>query len=227
MTPALLFENDALWALSKPAGVNVIPGRGPRPEPCLRDLWSQSAGRRVFVVHRLDRETSGVILFAKSPEAHRALSMAFEGRSIEKTYLAAVTGADVPATGVCRGALRAFGSGRVAVDDRGKPSETDFERLAVWDRGALLRVRPRTGRRHQIRVHLAHAGHPVYGDPLYGPPPRPVGGAPRLLLHAESLKIDLPAFGGPIAVADPAPADFRDALRIVGAGQISYLESTP
>lgn len=220
----ILWENEDYWAVDKPAGQEVIPGRGPATSPCLREELARAAGQTVWVVHRLDRDTSGVLVLAKNADAHRSLSVDFENRRVEKEYLAAVRGPmNVPA-GLFRDPLRAFGSGRMGVDPDGKPSETQFETLETWTTGALLRVRPRTGRRHQIRVHLHHGGHPVLGDRLYGPPPRPIGGAPRLLLHAARIAFRSPA-GESIAVECPLPADFRDALRIVGAGEISYLKN--
>lgn len=224
MNVRVLWENAWLWALAKPAGQDVIPGRGPETAPCLRDALARATARPVWVVHRLDRDTSGVVLFAKTADAHRFLSLEFENRRIEKEYLAAVRGPlDVP-RGVLRQPLRAFGSGRMGVDPAGKPSETHFETLENWATGALLRVKPISGRRHQIRVHLNHAGHPVLGDPLYGPPPRPIGGAPRLLLHAARIAFRSPE-EGPVAVDCPAPSDFLDALRIVGANEIRYLKN--
>lgn len=225
MTLRVLWENSDLWALDKPAGQDVVPGRGPVPAPCLRDELARAAGRPVWVVHRLDRDTSGVVLFAKNADAHRFLSLELENRRMEKEYLAAVRGpVDVP-RGIIREPLRQFGSGRMAVDPEGKPSETHFETLDNWTTGALLRVKPLSGRRHQIRVHLNHAGHPVLGDRLYGPPPRPVGGAVRLLLHAARIAFRSPGDGGTLAVECPAPEDFLDALRIVGATEISYLKN--
>lgn len=222
----ILWENADLWAIDKPAGQNVIPGRDPREGPSLKNALAESTGLPVFVLHRLDRDTSGLVLFAKSPEAHRFYSLAFEQRRVEKEYLAALYGVVDRDREVYRESLRAFGSGRMGVDPKGKPSETRLEVLKRFEGGTWARLRPVTGRRHQIRVHCAHHGHPIFGDPLYGPPPRPVGGAPRLLLHAVRLVFPLPA-GGTQELTCPPPPDFATSLRVVGADQISYLAHTP
>ena len=218
-----LYEDARLVAVYKPAGQLVIPGRGESSVPCLKDEWGRRIGRPVWVVHRIDRETSGAVLFAKDAEAHRFLCGAFENRSVKKEYWAAVVGAPSPSSGAVDRPLRSFGSGRVAPDPRGKPSRTDYETLARWPGGALLSVNPVTGRRHQIRAHLAHIGHPILGDPLYGPPPRPVGGAPRLMLHAREIVFPHPE-GGRRAVRCSPPDDFQSFLKVVSQSEIVYLE---
>ena len=215
----VLLENEDLLVIDKPAGRDVIPSRDPRALPCLRDEWSASKGR-LWVVHRLDRETSGVLVFTKNAAAHRRWNTAFESRRVHKTYVAVARGA-LPTEGVVQEPLRQFGSGRMGVDPRGKPSETRFAVLSAGPGVRLVAVEPVTGRRHQIRVHLARAGAPVDGDPLYGPAPRPVGGAPRLMLHAWRLSATgEPSLPG--TVESPWPATFRDWVRVVGADQIVY-----
>ena len=219
----VLYEDARLIAVHKPVGQLVIPGRGESSGPCLRDACAQRIGRPVWVVHRIDRETSGVVLFAKDAEAHRFLCGAFENRLVKKEYWAAVAGEPSPSNGAVDSALRLFGSGRVAPDPRGKPSRTEYETLARWPGGALLSVNPLTGRRHQIRAHLAHIGHPLLGDPLYGPPPRPVGGAPRLMLHAR--KIVFPHPDGTERSVDCLPGDdFYSYLNVVSKSEIVYLD---
>lgn len=217
----VLFENDDVLVVDKPAGRDVIPSRDPRAPMCLRDDWAAQRGR-LWVVHRLDRETSGVLLFAKNPAAHRRWNDAFERRRVRKTYVAVARGA-LPERGILRDSLKEFGSGRVGVDPRGKPCETHFRILASGNGAQLVEITPVTGRRHQIRAHLTRAGAPIDGDPLYGPPPRPVGGAPRLMLHAWSLSL-----AGerefPETVEAPWPAAFLEWLRVVGVDQIVYRE---
>ncbi len=222
MNPSILWQDGRCAAADKPAGLAVIPGR--EPGETLRQFMEEALGSKVFVVHRLDKDTSGLVLFAKDANAHRHLSMAFEGRRVMKEYLAAVDGAVAKDEGVVEAPLREAGSGRVKVDAKGKPSRTRFRVISRSDRHSLLRVQPETGRRHQIRVHLYHLGHPVLGDPLYGPAPRPVGAAPRLLLHAEGLVFPHPSEGEKRLRCAPG-ADFLEALRIVTLGQISYLEN--
>ncbi len=205
MSAELLFEDGEVAAAAKPAGQATIPGRGIPEEPLNREL-ERRLGRRLYVVHRLDREASGVVVFAKTPEAHRRLCADFESRRARKTYLAAVEGAVADAGAVDK-PLRAFGSGRMGVAETGKPSLTRYRPVERLKGATLLEVDLVTGRRHQIRAHLFSIGHPILGDPLYGLK-RPVAGAPRLMLH--HLALSLP--GLPPLRAEP-PGDFVTILR--------------
>ena len=185
-----------------------MPARGDDPRRPLSLQLADYAKAKIWVVHRLDAATSGVLVFAKDMAAHKRLSGAFEGRTAKKTYLAAVLGAledghsDAP--------LKTFGSGRVGPSPEGKPSETSWRVLERLREATLLEVSPKTGRRHQIRVHLNAVGHPVLGDRRYGRA-RPVGGEPRLMLHA--WKLELPgADGAPLKLSAPPPPDFEAVL---------------
>lgn len=209
----VLFHDARFIAVNKPVGQLVIPGRGDSSVLCLKDECARFLGCPVFTVHRIDRETSGVVLFAKDSDSHRFLCNAFENRLVNKEYWAAVVGFP-PLSGVIDSPLRQFGSGRVAPDPKGKPSRTEFETAGRWAGGAILSVRPLTGRRHQIRAHLTEIGHPLLGDPLYGPPPRPIGGAPRLFLHARKLLFPHPD-GGEKIVAAELPPDLGFFLNVV------------
>ncbi len=210
----LLFQDDELLAVEKPAGVLVIPPRRPEPGPTLRQL-AQSAARlsELFVVHRLDRDASGIVVFAKTERAHRALCALFESRAAKKTYLVAVLGR-LEGEGRVEKPLREFGSGRVGVDEKGKPSLTLWRGRSATDEASLLEIGLVTGRRHQIRAHLYSLGHPVLGDATYGRE-RPVGGCPRLMLHA--WKLELP--GRPAIVCEP-PSEFAAQLRSRGLSPI-------
>jgi RluA family pseudouridine synthase len=157
-------------------------------------------------VHRIDRETSGLVVFAKDADTHRRLSTIWEARGVKKTYLAWVKGVMDKPMGSHRGALKEFGSGRIGVHPKGKPSETHYKLIKTTDEATLLEVEPLTGRRHQIRVHLCHAGYPVMGDPLYGTE-RPVGGQPRLMLHAYQLQFRHK--GEELTLKVDPPADFK------------------
>jgi RluA family pseudouridine synthase len=204
----VLFENDDYLAVDKPEGVVSVAeaGRGGLPE-LLKDHY---AGR-LLPVHRLDRGASGVIVFAKNRDAHRHLNGEFDRRTVVKTYLALVDG--VPATnrGQINAPLREFGSGRIGVDPkRGKLSSTDWKVAERLEGATLLRVQPATGRRHQIRVHLYHIGHPILGDPRYGDKAR-LGRVPRLMLHALSLEFALPS-GERVTVEAPPPPSFEEVL---------------
>jgi RluA family pseudouridine synthase len=204
----VLFEDERLLAACKPAGRPTIPGRGDVGEAMNAEL-ERRLGRKLLVVHRLDLESSGIVVFAKDAEMHRALCALFEGRSAKKVYLAAVAGA-LTGEGAVSLALKEFGSGRVAPSPDGKKCLTRWRVERSWKRATLLRVEPETGRKHQIRAHLCALGHPILGDPRYGPPPRPVGGAARLMLHALSLSFE--AGGRPYEFAAEPPRDFSSVL---------------
>lgn len=201
----VIFEDESVVAAAKPAGQPSIPGRGDIAEPLNLEL-ERTLGCKLWVVHRLDLDASGLIVFAKTAQAHKRLCAQFEGRSARKTYLAAVEG-EVASGGVVDAPLRETGSGRTAVKPDGKPSRTRYSVRKAGRGAALLTVEPETGRRHQIRAHLYSIGHPILGDRLYGEK-RPVGGAPRLMLHALALALE----GLPPLVCPPPP-DFDEVLR--------------
>jgi len=223
----VLWTGAGLVAVDKPAGMAVVPGRSAEAGPPLRERLAAQLGRRVWVVHRLDRDTSGVLLLALDAATHRAASLAFEQGVPEKRYLAlvspALTGparveaALVPAR---RSRMRVAGPG-----EEGKPAVTELVPVETFGDVALVEARPLTGRTHQIRVHLRHAGAPLLLDPQYGRPEpvseRRLGGesdAPvlaRTPLHASRLV--LPAGDGlpAVDVAAPLPADMARALALL------------
>jgi tRNA pseudouridine32 synthase/23S rRNA pseudouridine746 synthase len=206
----ILHEDEWLVVVDKPAGVATAPGGGIGPGESLHERVAKQIGAKAFLVHRLDRETSGVIVFAKDAEMHRRLSQAFETREVGKAYLALVHGHVDEPSGEIAKPLKSYGSGRVGVDAGGQEAITRYRRRERLPDVDLLEVTPVTGRRHQIRVHLYAIGHPVIGDTRYGEE-RPVGGPGRLMLHAAELT--LPSMGGPPLVvrADP-PVEFTEAL---------------
>ena len=211
----ILFEDPHLLAVSKPSGQVVIPGRGDIPgEPLITEVERQ-AGHKMFVVHRIDRGASGLVLIAKTPQAHRFLSVQFERREVKKTYLVLVQGI-LDTGGRVDEPLRAYGSGRTGVSAEGKPSVTEFQTRELMKGATLLEVTPLTGRRHQIRVHLFSLGHPVMGDPLYGKE-RPIGGAQRLMLHAWTLEFRHPD-GRTLALRADPPPDFENVLTFLRTG---------
>lgn len=218
--PRVLYETDDYLAVDKPEGVVSIAqaGRGGLPG-LLKDVFPG----RLFPVHRLDRDASGVIVFAKNAAAHRRLNGEFDRREVRKTYLAVVDGAVAGSRGQVNAPLREFGSGRMGVDPRrGKPSSTDWKVAERLDGATLLRVSPSTGRRHQIRVHLYHSGHPILGDLRYGDRARQER-FPRLMLHALSLEFALPS-GERVTVEAPPPPSFEAVvagLRRPPAGRAS------
>jgi 23S rRNA pseudouridine1911/1915/1917 synthase len=214
----LLFADDWLAAVDKPAGVPSQPtltsDRGHLPE-----LAAALLGSPVRLVHRLDRETSGVTVLARTAPAERALSAAFRDGTPAKTYLALCARAPEPPEGEIDLPLGKDPRhpGRRAVVPGGEPALTRYRTLAVGPGGAaLVEARPGTGRTHQIRVHLASRGAPLLGDARYGGP-RMVGAlpVPRVMLHALRLEIPHPATGATLAFDAPVPADLaaiRDAL---------------
>jgi RluA family pseudouridine synthase len=204
----VLFETDDYLAVDKPEGVVSVAeaGKGGIPE-LLKDHYPG----KLYPVHRLDRGASGVIVFAKNADAHRRLNGQFDRREVRKTYLALVDGVPAANRGQINAALREFGSGRTAVDpQRGKPSSTEWKVAERFEGATLLRVSPSTGRRHQIRAHLYHIGHPILGDLRYGDRARQEG-TPRLMLHAQSLEFSLLS-GERVTVEAPPPPSFEAVL---------------
>lgn len=205
----ILFDHPDVLAVDKPVGLASIPEAG-RPDSVLSTLQAQFPDK-LYVVHRLDKEVSGVMLFARNAATHRFLSEAFSTREVHKTYLALVQGVIPTGRGVIDRPLREFGSGRMGVDERrGKPSVTEFEVVRRFEDTTLVQLHPITGRRHQLRVHLFSLGHPIVGDTRYGD--RALQSAfPRLMLHSRSVIVPLPS-GETVTVEAPTPALFREVL---------------
>lgn len=211
---AILAQTAAWAAVAKPEGLAAIPERA-ADDDCVQTRLQQQLGMRVYVVHRLDKDVSGVLLFALTAAAHRSLNLAFEQRLVKKKYLALAWGAVTPGAGEIAAPLREFGSGRMGVAAAGgKPSLTRYRRLAGNADYSLLEVAPETGRRHQIRVHLYHLGHPLAGDRRYGERARQAGWV-RLMLHAWELTLP-PAAGGPATIVAPPGASFGQGLAAAG-----------
>ncbi len=208
-----LHEDQDVIAVNKPAGIAVIPGRDEKPDQALRGQLESLRGERLWVVHRLDRDTSGVVLFARNEQAHRRLSMAFEGREVSKTYLAWTRGVPQPAEGVITVPLHPARKGKMRPAHEGEAgglaSETAYRVLASREAIAEVEVSPRTGRQHQIRVHMRAIGAPLLVDPFYGKCESIESGVlgagspalPRLTLHAWKLAY------GELRVIAPLPGD--------------------
>lgn len=213
-----LYSDDTLVVVDKPAGVTVIPAPDVAPGDCLRDRVASAVGSRVWVVHRLDRDTSGVVAFARTAAAHRTLSMAFEHRDVHKSYRALTAGAPAPAAGTIDVALHEArkGKARPATPDEpgARAASTRYETRRVWQVDGLavaeIDAWPATGRHHQIRVHLRAIGTPLLGDATYGGAlvaPFAAVPVPRLALHAAVLDVPHPAGGQRVRVEAPWPAD--------------------
>lgn len=210
MPVAFLHRDDDLVAVNKPEGVAAVPEHAGDPF-CLFAQVSTALGARVTPVHRLDKDVSGVILYACRSASHRFLNEAFEQGRILKTYLALAHGRVESDAGVIDQPIREFGSGRMGVSPAGKPSVTAYRVLERLDTCTLLEVSPRTGRRHQIRVHLYHIGHPIVGDLRYGD--RAVQQQfNRLMLHASGIDLPHPTTGARLVLRDCPSATFDAEL---------------
>ena len=214
---AWIHRDDDVVAVDKPAGEPVIAARGEPKDACLVRRAEAALGHRLFVVHRIDRDTSGVVLFARTAAAHRFLSQAFEARQIAKCYVAYAAGALEPRDGRIDVPLHAARRGKSRPSKPGETGRqaaiTDYatERVwrGLWGVASRIALQPLTGRHHQIRVHLRARGVPILFDPLYGKATRGFSdGVPceRLALHALSIEIPLPA-GGRHRILAPLAAD--------------------
>ena len=216
----LLYADGEIAAVDKPAGIpaqaTLTSDAGTLPR-----LVEALLGAPVTLVHRLDRETSGVTVFARTRDAAAALAEAFRAGTPEKTYLALCARAPEPPEGRIAAPLGKdpARAGLRRVDPEGDPAATNYRTLRAGPLGALLEARPETGRTHQIRVHLAHLGAPLVGDARYGGPRR-IGkiAIPRVMLHARRLALVHPATGAPLAFEAPVPEDFAEAERALLPG---------
>jgi len=215
----VLYEDDAILAVSKPAGLSVHPGAGHEKDTLvdlLRHRPSRSAdgGGRAGLVHRLDKETSGVLLLAKQPQAMEHLMYQFAERKVEKEYRAVIRGMLPPRPIRIVGAIGRSPEHRkkFGIQPGGRDAVTILESLASTPSYSLVRVTPKTGRTHQIRVHVKHAGFPIVGDPVYG---LRVPGVGRMLLHAYRIVFTHPVSGKRVQIVDPLPRDFvLDLIRL-------------
>lgn len=217
---AIVFEDDALLVVDKPAGLVVHPGSGNWSGTLLNALLHhapQLAGvPRAGIVHRLDKDTSGLMVVAKTPQAQTALIRQMQARSIRRHYLALVHGA-VAGGGIVDAPLgrHPLQRTRMAVIDSGRHAITHYSVRARFARTTLVECRLETGRTHQIRVHMASIGHPLVGDATYGrrrSGDAVLDGFGRQALHAFRLGLDHPASGLPLAWESPLPADFETLL---------------
>lgn len=205
----ILYEDEDVIAIDKPCGMASAPTRtaaaGTAHDAVLETLRARKrAPARLWVVHRLDVGTSGVLLFAKTREAAAALSAAFAEGRVQKDYLARVARAPSTRAGTIDLPLATEGR-RARVAPTGRPARTDWKVLTTDAAGTLLRLHPRTGRMHQLRAHLQAIGHPIVGDRAYGGPP-----GERLMLHAERVTIPHPRTGVTITIEAAWPEQSRD-----------------
>jgi 23S rRNA pseudouridine955/2504/2580 synthase len=218
----VLYEDEHVLAVNKPAGLAVHGGSGIAHGAIERLRAGRPQAKFLELVHRLDRETSGVLLLAKKRAALTAMHEDLRSRSMDKRYIAAVAGRVRDEKRRVKVALRKYSTGegerRVAVDAyEGQEAETIFRRLARSEEFTLLEAELLTGRTHQIRVHLAHIGHPILGDEKYGDfvlnRALKKRGLKRMFLHAAQLTFSHPASGEPVTVRAPLPPDLESFRR--------------
>jgi 23S rRNA pseudouridine1911/1915/1917 synthase len=218
----IAFEDSHLLVVDKPAGVVVHPARGNRSGTLAQALAGRAAGGdegRAGIVHRLDKDTSGLLVVAKSEDVHRALKALLARRELTREYLALVDGRPPTRAGTIEAPIGRDRRVRVRMStdtDRPRAAVTHFELVEALPAATLLRVRLETGRTHQIRVHLQAIGHPVSGDPEYGVAGR--FGLDRQFLHAAHLAFTHPVTGEAVDVESPRPADLTAALVQARAG---------
>jgi 23S rRNA pseudouridine1911/1915/1917 synthase len=216
------YEDEHLLVIDKPAGLVVHPARGHPTGTLAQALAGRAAGgedaRRAGIVHRLDRDTSGLLVVARSDEVHRRLKQLLAARRLHREYLALIDGHPPARTGTIDAPIGRDRRNRVLMSidtDEPREARTHFEIERLLPRATLLRVRLETGRTHQIRVHLAAIGHPVSGDRQYGTAGE--YGLDRQFLHAARLAFDHPVTGAPLEVNSPLPEDLAAALRAAEA----------
>jgi len=223
----LLYEDDWLLAVNKPAGLVVHPAYKHSSGTLLNAvLWRLGPGARPGIVNRLDRQTSGVMLVARTPEVHAALQRESARGRIRKEYLAIVTGRPRRLHGTIALPIgrNQRDRRRMVVDPAGRPAETRFEVLATGTNASLLRCELVTGRTHQIRVHLSARGWPIVGDATYGSPSVDLD---RHALHAWRVSLTHPFTGAPLLVTAPLPPDLLLVVeREIGRAATSFLNAT-
>jgi 23S rRNA pseudouridine1911/1915/1917 synthase len=229
---SIVFEDAHLIVVDKPAGMVVQPAAGNRDGTLVNALLHHCAGRlssingvaRPGIVHRIDKDTSGLLVVAKTDAAHEGLAAQFAAHTIDRRYLAVCAGHPRPAEGTVAGRIGRSDADRkkmaVLPDDsrRGKRAVTHYRTLRLLDHAALIECRLETGRTHQVRVHCASIGHPLVGDPVYGGTPRALRpllerlGFRRQALHAASLGFEHPATGERVHFCAEMPNDMAELI---------------
>jgi len=208
----ILYSDEAIIVLDKPAGLPVLPDGWEKDAPYLVKMLEEQYGK-IFIVHRLDKTTSGIMVFARTAEAHRNLNIQFETHGAKKIYRAIAEGNPNWNEKIAKHPLRVNvgHKHRTMVDDKnGKPSETRFKVIKRYPDHVLLEAELMTGRTHQIRVHAYALGHPLLGDVLYSAPETKIISRPAL--HAYSLSFNHPQTNEKKSFTAPYPTDFETAL---------------
>lgn len=212
--PRVIYQDDAILAVHKPAGLLTIQDGYDATLPCLKNILQAEFGD-IWTVHRLDKETSGVVLFARSSDAHKNLNIQFDARQVHKTYHALITGHPTWNEVIIDSRLKVNGDRkhRTIVDpENGKPAVTRVTVNVQFLQNTLVIARPDTGYTHQIRSHLASIGHPIIGDKLYHSllDNSPAADAPRLMLHAFEIEFRHPKTHMLLKFNTPYPGDFAN-----------------
>jgi 23S rRNA pseudouridine1911/1915/1917 synthase len=225
-----LYDDPSLCVVYKPANLLTVPTRYREGQTLVsrveRRLRDSDAQARVYCVHRLDRDVSGVLVLAKSLEVAEALRNQFAARKPERQYVALVAGQIEPPEGTITSHLATdenLNRYSVAENQGGELAITHYKARTRWRDASLIEVRLETGRRNQIRVHLAERGHPILGDPRYRPQQAQHRAWPhrRIALHAETLGLTHPVTGEPLRFQSPWPAEFRDFQRSMARGAVA------
>lgn len=224
----IVFEDKDMLVINKPPGLVVHPAPGNRDHTLVNALLAHcgvtlsgiGGVARPGIVHRLDKDTSGLMVVAKNDMAHQKLSAQFADRSLSRTYQALVHGAP-PRAGIIDAPIGRHTRDRkkMAVTAKGKAARTHFRVVESFDDAALVECKLETGRTHQIRVHMAHIKHPLLGDPTYGRRNAKAGqGFPRQALHAAEIRFIHPRSGKKLSFSVPLPADMRQLLKKLRSG---------
>ena len=232
---AVVHEDEHLLVVDKPAGLVVHPAAGNLDGTLVNALLHHCRGQlsgiggvaRPGIVHRIDKDTSGLLVVAKTDRAHEGLARQFAAHSIDRRYLAAVSGVPAAAEGTVDAPLARSTADRkkiaIVKDGRGKRAVTHWRRLGTWRDAASLECQLETGRTHQVRVHMASLGHPLLGDPVYGrSPPKRLQELLSLLhfhrqaLHAAALGFIHPISGKKLSFESPVPADMQELFKALG-----------
>lgn len=231
LKPTILVDNEYFIAVNKPSGLLSIPDRLGK-EISLKSILEKTHGK-IFVVHRLDKDTSGIIVYAKSEAVHRSLNLMFEKREVQKFYCALVYGKFAQDSGKITAPIAPHFSerGKMMIHAKGKPSETDYSVIEHFGNISLVKFQIHSGRTHQIRIHMQHIGHSIVGDALYGSDKpiflsdfkknytlakkydneKPI--LARMALHASHLSFSLN--GNEFSMEAPLPKDMQAAVNIL------------
>ena len=218
----IIYQDEYLLVVDKPAGLTVHPAPG-HPSHTLAnallawcpDLAGIGGVLRPGIVHRLDKDTSGLMVVAKNEKAHSSLTVQLQNRTVHKGYLALVCGKLMPEEGVIEGPIgrNPRHRKRMAVVEGGRPASTRYVVSKGLEGYTFVEVFPKTGRTHQIRVHFAHIGHPLYGDPVYG---KKSSLLDRQFLHANTLGFEHPGTNNRVEFTSPLPEDLSNLLQALG-----------